>query len=159
MKTYLTVGMIVRAQYYEDAKYYDAKIDEVLSNGKYLVTFVEYGNQEEVPLSSIKIKDQNKSRSSATHDLDDEILRREREKATASGKGYIKRTSGHANMSMKIGSATVRKRSRSPERLDINHSHRSQDISSKRHSDHSMDLEKEKKARLLDRYGDASARR
>jgi hypothetical protein len=161
MKSHLQVGMIIRAQYYQDAKYYDARIDEVLSNGKYLVTFTEYGNQEEVPLSSIKLKDVKSRSNKQYEDLDAEILRREREKATASGKGYIKRPSGYANMSMKLGAATNRKRSRSrsPERREV-YNARSRSPSERKSSSRAFsDRENERKQRLHDRYGDASFKR
>jgi hypothetical protein len=168
MKSYLQVGMLVRAQYYQDAKYYDATIDQVLPNGKYLVTYTEYGNQEEVPLKSIKLKDDSKSKTkrSSLEDLDAEILRREREKATVSGKDYIKRSSGYANLSMKLGAATNRKRSRSrsPERREIyGREHQDQQRRSRSPSEKSSrqysEQDIERKQKLYNRYGDASSSR
>jgi hypothetical protein len=122
LKNHLKIGMKVRAQYFQDAKYYDAVIDKIQKNGKYLVTFVEYGNQEEVPLSGIKLLEsssgssskQSKTSVKTIEDLDSEILRREREKALSKGKNYIKRpSSSKAFLSMHLSATTNRKRSRS----------------------------------------------
>eukprot|EP00475_Leptophrys_vorax_P025541 TRINITY_DN35771_c0_g1_i6.p1 TRINITY_DN35771_c0_g1~~TRINITY_DN35771_c0_g1_i6.p1 ORF type:complete len:435 (+),score=76.97 TRINITY_DN35771_c0_g1_i6:693-1997(+) len=173
LKNHLKVGTKVRAQYYEDAKYYDAVIDEILKNGKYRVTFSEYGNQEEVPISSIKLKESSTSAKSGSvqtiHDLDKEILRRERENASSRGRNYIKRPSScKSNLSMQLSATTNRKRSRSrsPLRKEVlpegpRASHRSQERSRSpprraRHDDHDVS---DKRRKLLDRYGDASSRK
>jgi len=51
----LKPGFECSARYSGDGLYYDAKIDEETQYG-YKLTFVEYGDQEEVPLEYIKIR-------------------------------------------------------------------------------------------------------
>lgn len=53
----ITKGMKVQAEYIPDAKFYDAVIDRVEEgpDGRFVVTYIEYGNQEEVDIGSIKL--------------------------------------------------------------------------------------------------------
>lgn len=60
----LDVGTKIQAQYPEDWALYDAIIDEVMDNGKFLVTFEGYDDQEEVSIGMIRLKERRKRRRS-----------------------------------------------------------------------------------------------
>jgi hypothetical protein len=51
----LSPGMKVRAQYAEDGKFYEATIDKVLSAGRVYVTYIEYGNSEEIDAAQVLV--------------------------------------------------------------------------------------------------------
>lgn len=131
------VGDIVKAQWGDgintgDGEWYDvARIDEVIDGGKkYLVTFVEYGNQDECTPDQIKIKNKYgakkkrdespgrdgkraKDRSrSPDDDVIAKVLAQEREKACAAGKDYARRpTSYKTALSLQVSHGTNRRRS------------------------------------------------
>jgi len=130
------VGDIVRAQWGDgintgDGEWYDvARIDEVLEDGKkYLVTFVEYGNQDECTPEQIKIKNKygakkrrddspgrdgkkrDRSRS-PDQDVIAKVLQQERDKACSQGKDYARRpTSYKTALSLQVAHGTSRRRS------------------------------------------------
>jgi len=58
----LVVGSKLQAEYTEEGKtaFYDAVIEEVYDNGKFLVHFPEYGNKEEVDIGALKIDKKNR---------------------------------------------------------------------------------------------------
>lgn len=125
----IPVGTEVRAQYYNDGKYYDAVVEEVLPNGRYRVSFVDYdGEQAEVRSQSIKLmtdrrppsvqsrrrerRGEGGSRMHAEKKVEEAIRRQERESALAHGKDYASRpASCKATMSI---NEHKRRRSRSP---------------------------------------------
>eukprot|EP01083_Nonionella_stella_P169685 575921_1 len=48
-------GSKIEAEYFEDNKWYDAKVDQCIKkSGHFLVTFLEYGNQEEVTIGQMR---------------------------------------------------------------------------------------------------------
>ena len=135
-KQALIAGALVSAIYHEDSKWYDAKIIEVTSTNKYKVLFTEYGNEEVVDITQIKLKPnvkKSKSRSPTRSDNPDkhsyspkrsrspynraktaeEIIRdRARDAAATSGKDYAKRVvSLHSSLILKPTSGSTRKRS------------------------------------------------
>jgi hypothetical protein len=59
MKKYLVHGTRVKAEWSEDNNWYDAVIEECLANDWFLVTFTEYGNQEEVDIGCIALFDED----------------------------------------------------------------------------------------------------
>lgn len=50
-------GMKLQAEYLEDSKFYDAIVDRIEEGegGRFVVTYVQYGNQEEVEIGSLKL--------------------------------------------------------------------------------------------------------
>jgi len=59
LKKYLVQGTRVKAEWSEDKNWYDAVIEECLANDWFLVTFTEYGNQEEVDIGCIALVDED----------------------------------------------------------------------------------------------------
>jgi len=57
----LEVGIKCKAKY-EDGKYYDVKIDEITKDGKFIVTWIDYGTQDELDFESFKNSDKRKKR-------------------------------------------------------------------------------------------------
>jgi len=65
----LKVGEKVKAQYEADQKFYTAKLDEVLYDGSFLVTFIDYDEQAEVSIGMLKMeKKRRRSRSRSDRD-------------------------------------------------------------------------------------------
>lgn len=54
----MNVGTKVQALYEHDNGWYDAVIEDILPNDKYIVEFIEYGNREEVNAAMIRIPNQ-----------------------------------------------------------------------------------------------------
>lgn len=57
-RQYLVKGLRLQAEYFQDSKFYDATIDramEPLASGNFIVTFLGFGNQEEVDIGALKI--------------------------------------------------------------------------------------------------------
>jgi len=98
----LDVGTNVQAEYTEDGKtaYYDAVIEELLYNGKFLVYFPEYGNKEEVDIGAMKFerkKENSRSRSGSREkgdrrDRDNRRRSRSSDRRDKNGKGDKKRS-------------------------------------------------------------------
>jgi len=59
IKKYLVQGTRVKAEWSEDKNWYDAVIEECHANDWFLVTFTEYGNQEEVDIGCIALVDED----------------------------------------------------------------------------------------------------
>jgi len=127
-------GTKVTALFHEDKKWYQAVIDSIEKNGKFWVTFTEYGNSEEVSLGNMKLVDEpddrdRRSRSRDRHkdddrfdrgrdknssqDLMEEVLRREREGAECNGRMH-RPTSLKGSLSLAMDKNTIRKRSPTP---------------------------------------------
>jgi len=60
----LEVGMKCKAKY-EDGQYYDVKIDEITKDGKYIVTWIDYGTQDELDFESFKNAEKRKEKNSS----------------------------------------------------------------------------------------------
>eukprot|EP00474_Spongospora_subterranea_P009483 CRZ09941.1 hypothetical protein [Spongospora subterranea] len=164
-----SVGMMVRAQYYDDGKYYDAIIENILPNNRYRVAFVDYhGEQADVKCSAIKLptersfKGKTGSPKRSDRSINEEIRRQERASALAHGKDYASRpASCKATMSI---NEHKRRRSRSPPRRERevvktvatkvpSPPQRSDRSSPPRNAETSV-----RQAELRARYGDASSR-
>jgi len=50
-------GMRLQAEYYDDCKFYDAVVDRVEEGpaGKFIVTYIEYGQSEEIDIGALKL--------------------------------------------------------------------------------------------------------
>lgn len=53
----ITKGLKLQAEYLADSKFYDAVVDRVEEGpaGRFVVTYLEYGNQEELDIGSLKL--------------------------------------------------------------------------------------------------------
>jgi len=98
----LQVGDKVSAQWVEDEVWYDnAVIDEVMPDGKYLVTFTDFGNQDVCTSEMVKPKKTYGKKRPAAAKTDDEeelarLLNKEKDKATALYDGkYFRRPKEH----------------------------------------------------------------
>ena len=60
----LEEGMEVSAEWIGVRNWYVARIDQILDNGKFLVTFLEYEDQNEITIGQIKLNQKNKSKNS-----------------------------------------------------------------------------------------------
>lgn len=64
---FFSVGTICEAKFSEDGVWYKARIDTILEGGKYHVTYVDYGNEEDVVITDIRpLTDTSKKSSSVT---------------------------------------------------------------------------------------------
>lgn len=100
----LKPGMECEALYREDGKYYKATIDEVRDEGRLLITFTEYGNQEEVSVGEIKVPDSLRSSSRSGDGT-----------SAAGGSGSDVRASKRKYGKRKVKASRSRSRSLSPE--------------------------------------------
>mmetsp|Transcript_11431 Transcript_11431/g.13032 ORF Transcript_11431/g.13032 Transcript_11431/m.13032 type:complete len:520 (-) Transcript_11431:301-1860(-) len=171
-------GVIVRARYSEDGKWYDARIEE--PGGKpdtWWVTYLpedEYGNQEEVSVKKIKqpTKNSQKTQKARDEELRRRILDRQRNSATTSDKrDYAKSISTFkTSISMPL---SKRRRPDSPPPMDNRGAKTADEVLRKRgqlghveainvykdnkkqkHDDEKRSIGREK---LLARYGNAAS--
>lgn len=103
-------GQILRAKYHEDGKWYSARLDEIISENAYRVTFVQYGNSEVVKLADLKIEqadildlqarntEEKTGRTIADLQPDEEALRAARKKALEEKKSVKKKSEALAKI-------------------------------------------------------------
>jgi len=184
----LAAGMEIRAQW-QDLKWYNATIDECLEDGKFLVTFLEYGDQYTVSIGQIQLKkkqsasrsasgarsrSRSRSVSSERHrhssrrhrDRDGHRERhRDRERRHRKRKRSVSSSRSVSSGASRSGSAS-RSRSRSRSRSHSNSKHRSSKSrhksSSSRHGHHSHHHRSSKRhssSRHDDRHKERSKKR
>jgi len=51
---FFAVGTICEGKYSQDGQWYKARINSILEGGKYHVTYIDYGNEEEVAITNIR---------------------------------------------------------------------------------------------------------
>lgn len=110
---YLVEGTRVKAEWSQDKQWYDAIIEQVLGNDWYLVTFTEYGNQEEVDIGCIKLVDENGNIEEIGSDdrKRDKSSRRSRSRSR-DRRGRDRRRSGSRSRSRRRSRSSSRKRHR-----------------------------------------------
>lgn len=110
LRKYFTPGTRVKAEWSEDKVWYPAVIDELLQSGSFVVTFTEYGNQDEVEIGSIQLVDEDGN----PEDPEAKSKSSKSEKRSRSGEKRKKRsTSGDRDGG---GRSKKDKRSRTPSR-------------------------------------------
>lgn len=164
LREMLKPGLLIKAQYYEDAKYYPAIIDDFLPDGKILVTFSDYGNQEKVALGGIRLIEERQTHQGYQSKIEREILDQERRQATAKGKDYTRRPTGVSTaITMNLQPSLGKKRDEfaSPNREDVivvqsSMTNKEENVPKKKYK-----MSEEARSRLKalkEKYGDASSK-
>jgi len=107
VKGEIEVGMKCKAKY-SDGQYYDVVIDEITKDGKYVVTWNDYGTQDELDQDAFKVDRSSKSKGGGSNRRSD----RERSKSKSKSRS---RRSGSPHKSKERGKKKNRSRSDSSE--------------------------------------------
>eukprot|EP01083_Nonionella_stella_P169684 575918_1 len=109
-------GSKIEAEYFEDNKWYDAKVDQCIKkSGHFLVTFLEYGNQEEVTIGQMRPSSSGDSKKKSASRSKSKTRSRHRSRSKSKTRSRRRHRSKSASRS-KSRSRRSRKRRRSRSR-------------------------------------------